>query len=288
MIQLKNLHFSYQKNKVFNGLSLSFKPGHIYGLLGRNGSGKSTLFKNILGALFPQSGQVTALGYNPASRSPEYLQQVFIVAEEFHLPDVAIRKFVSCNAPFYPKFSKSEFEAYLKEFEIPIHHKLHQMSYGQKKKVLISFALACNTPLLLMDEPSNGLDIMAKSQFKKIIAGAINDSKCVIISTHQVKDLENLIDHITVIDEGQIAFNHSINTISSRLSFKNTNNESELDNALYKEESLKGYLVVLPNVLASEGKTDLELLYKAIVTNPERLNSIFSNPQPHLSQTQSQ
>ncbi len=276
MIDIKNLHFSYKKKKVFNGLSLSFAPGHIYGLLGKNGTGKSTLLKNIIGSLFPNEGSINALGFVPGKRQPAFLQDVFIVPEEFYLPDVPIKEFLNCNASFYPKFNRQQFETYLQEFDIPMGNRLLQMSYGQKKKVLISFALACNTSILLMDEPSNGLDIMSKSQFRKVIAGAIDESKCIIISTHQVKDLESLIDRITIIDEGKILFDQNIDTISAALSFKISFDDEETRAAFYKEESLKGNAIITTNTSDGEGKIDLEMLYKAVVTNGDALNKVFT------------
>jgi ABC-2 type transport system ATP-binding protein len=275
MIQIQDLHFAYQKKKVFTGLSLSLQSGHIYGLLGKNGTGKSTLLRNIAGLLFPDSGTVRVMDHIPGKRTPSFLQEIFMVPEEFFLPNVSIEKFVACNAAFYPKFDHSQFAAYLKEFDIPQENKLQQMSYGQKKKVMISFGLACNTALLLMDEPTNGLDIMSKSQFRKVIAGAINEEKCIIICTHQVKDMESLIDRITVIDEGQILFDQSTDRIVSKLRFKISFDSAEVKHALYKEESLKGNLIITENMEEEESKLDLEMLYKAIVTNGEAVRSVF-------------
>ena len=149
------------------------------------------------------------------------------------------------------------------------------MSYGQKKKVLISFALACNTPVLLMDEPTNGLDIMSKSQFRKVMAGVVSEDKCVLISTHQVKDLENLIDRITIIDEGEILFDQKVDDIMNRLQFKISFDSEEVKQAIYFESSLKGNSVILANTEGEEGKLDLEMLYKAIVSNKEGVQSAF-------------
>lgn len=275
MIDIQNLHFAYKKKKVFTGLSLSLQPGHIYGLLGKNGTGKSTLLRNIAGLLFPDQGSVKVLDHNPAHRHPAFLQDLFMVAEEFYLPNVSIEKFVDCNASFYPKFNHDQFSKYLREFDIPAGNKLQQMSYGQKKKALISFGLACNTSLLLMDEPTNGLDIMSKSQFRKVIAGAIDEQKCIIICTHQVKDMESLIDRITVIDEGKILFDQTVDRITSKLSFKISFDSEEVKQALYREESLKGNAIITTNVEEEEGKLDLEMLYKAIVTNGDKIRSIF-------------
>ena len=276
MIAIKNLHFAYRKKKVFNGLNLQLEKGHIYGLLGKNGTGKSTLLRNLMGLLFPTKGTVQVMGLLPGKRQPDLLKNIFMVPEEFYLPDVLISKFVSCNAPFYPHFSKTQFENYLQEFEVPVGNSLQEMSYGQKKKVLISFALACNTDVLLMDEPTNGLDIMSKSQFRKVIAGITDENKCIIISTHQVKDLESLIDRITIIDEGGILFDQNIEAISSKLSFKISFDEADAATALYKEASLKGNAIIVPNHTGEDSKIDLEMLYKAVVTNGAALNTLFT------------
>jgi len=276
MINIKNLHFGYKKRKVFNGLSLSLQAGHIYGLLGKNGTGKSTLLRCIAGLLFPRAGTIDVMGFVPGKRQPAFLQSVFMVAEEFYLPDVSVEKFVKFNAPFYPNFSIEQFRQYLKEFDIPQENTLQSMSYGQKKKVLISFGLACNTALLLMDEPTNGLDIMSKSKFRKVIAGAINDEKCIVISTHQVKDLESLIDRITIIDEGKILFDQTVDAINRHIQFKISFDNEEVREALYKEPSLQGNAVVCANMDGEDTKLDLELLYKAVVTNGDAVSEAFN------------
>lgn len=276
MIRISDLHFSYKSKKVLDGLSLELQPGHIYGLLGRNGTGKSTLLRNMAGLLFPRKGQIDVLGFNPARREPGFLQQVFIVPEEFYLPNISVKKFIHYNAPFYPGFQYEKFDNCLREFDIPTDCTLQEMSYGQKKKVLISFGLACNTALLLMDEPTNGLDILSKSQFRKVMAGAIDENKCIIISTHQVKDLESLIDRITIIDEGRILFDQDINTITRKLNFKISFDAEETGSALYSESSLKGHAIIVPNTDEEESRADLEMLYKAIVSDRSKIENVFN------------
>jgi ABC-2 type transport system ATP-binding protein len=277
MISVNNLHFAYKRKPVFTGLSLQLQPGHIYGLLGKNGTGKSTLLRNISGLLFPQKGNIEVLGFTPMERKPAFLEEVFMIPEEFYLPNVTMGEMLKYQARFYPKFSHEQFNRYVTEFEIPVKATMQEMSYGQKKKVLISFGLASNASVLLMDEPTNGLDIMSKSQFRKVMAGALDENKCIVISTHQVKDLENLIDRITIIDEGRILFDQTTENITRKLSFRISLEGDEVTSALYSESSLKGNAIIEINAYEEESKLDLEMLYKAIVTNRDKINAVFNS-----------
>lgn len=275
MITIRDLHFSYRSKAVFTGLSLELQPGHIYGLLGRNGTGKSTLLRSIAGLLFPREGDIRVMGFEPRKRQPAFLQQVFLVPEDFYLPGISIDRWVRYNAPFYPAFDRDQFTRYILDFGIPGGARLDEMSYGQQKKTLISFALATNTGLLLMDEPTNGLDIISKKQFRKIIAGALDDKKCIVVSTHQVRDLENLIDRVMVIDEGKILFDQTMDAISRKLQFKLSFDPDEGTHALYSEASLNGNALVLANMDGEDSRPDLEMLYKAVVLNNTQLNAVF-------------
>jgi len=277
MISIQNLSFAYKKKPVFNGLNLQLKAGHVYGLLGKNGTGKSSLLRNIAGLLNPQNGTISVNGFTPFERLPIFLANVFMVAEEFYLPDISIPDFIKYYSPFYPGFDTRKFTNYISVFEIPAESTLQNMSYGQKKKVLISFALAANAKVLLLDEPTNGLDIISKSQFRKILAEVVDEERCIIISTHQVKDLENLIDRVTIIDEGKILFDENIEDISKKLSFRFSYDQTDVENAYYSESSLMGNLIVGPNHDREEGKLDLELLYKAIVTNSDKITKLFQS-----------
>jgi ABC-2 type transport system ATP-binding protein len=277
MVSIQDLSFSYKRKPVFKGLDLNLQPGHIYGLLGRNGTGKSTLLRSIAGFLFPRSGRINALGFDPRRRQPAFLQQVFLLPEEFYLPPIPIGRWIENTAKFYPHFNIDQFYKYTTGFEIPMEGGMQEMSYGQQKKLLISFALAVNSPLLLMDEPTNGLDILSKSQFRKIIVGAVDEKKCILISTHQVKDLENLIDRILVIEEGKILFDQGIETIAQRLSFTLSFDPQETARAFYSESSLKGNALVLPNTDGEDSRPDLEMLYKAIILEGEKINSHFKS-----------
>lgn len=277
MVNIHNLHYKYKKKPIFESLSVTFERGKIYGLLGKNGTGKSTLFKNICGLLKPKIGSVEVLGYSTQDRKPDMLSKIFMLPEDFFVPSVKINDFVSTLSPFYPKFSKEEFDTFLNDFEIPIDSQLDEMSMGQKKKALIAFSLATNTELLLMDEPTNGLDIVSKSQFKKVMANMASKDKCIIISTHQVKDIENLVDQIAIIDEGNILFNVPLNEVSKKLSFGYSLVNSPKEQVIYSEDSLNGIHEVLYNQTGEESKIDLELLYKAIMQTPSTLKDLFNH-----------
>jgi ABC-2 type transport system ATP-binding protein len=275
MVTIRDLHFAYRRKPVFTGLSLDLEPGYIYGLLGRNGTGKSTLLRSIAGFLFPQRGQIGVMGYKPGKRRPAFLQEVFLVPEDFYLPPMLMDQWVRRHAVFYPKFRQDQFLRIARDFDIPMATRLDEMSYGQQKKVLISFALATNASLLLMDEPTNGLDIVSKSQFRKVIAGSLDYTKCIVISTHQVKDLENLIDRVMVIDEGRILFDQPMEAISEKLVFRLSFDPEEAARALYSEASFRGNALILPNTDGEDSQPDLEMLYKAVMLVGAPLNLLF-------------
>jgi ABC-2 type transport system ATP-binding protein len=278
MIDLKNLTFGYRsKQTVLENLTLKLAPGHIYGLLGRNGAGKSSLLHNICGLLFPNSGQCLVAGSIPQRRDPQFLQQVYLLPEEVYLPNVSIKSYLDVYAPFYPTFNFGLFHNILKEFDIPAENKLQNMSYGQKKKVMITFALATQAKVLLMDEPTNGLDIPSKKQFRKIIAGTLVDEQLIIISTHQVRDLDSLIDHVLVLEDKQIIINESTERITEKLVFKQVMQLDEVTSTVYSEGGLKGYAVIAPNKKHENSKLDMEMFFNAVLAEKTQIQSQFKS-----------
>jgi len=273
MIELTNLSFGYSKKKLlFKNLDLSLKEGHIYGLLGKNGAGKPTLLKNIAGLAFPLEGSCKVKGFISSKRLPAFLQELFFIPEEMYLPALTSAQFVKSTAHFYPNFDYEAFLKMLNEFDVPAESKLNKLSFGQQKKVMIAFGLAANTSLLIMDEPTNGLDIPSKSQFRKIIAAALTENRCIIISTHQVRDLDSLIDSLVVLHKQEIVLNASLDYISEKLKFGNTLsiNGSEI---LYTEEGHIGINTIMANTNNSNSKVDMELLFNALISE----NNLITN-----------
>ena len=279
MVRIRNLHFGYSKKRpLFQHLDLTLERGHIYGLLGTNGAGKSTLLKNMVGLAFPESGTCEVLGQPAARRLPAVLADLFFLPEEIYVPAVTAAKFVAQTAGFYPKFDHEALAHYLSEFEVPAHALLPALSFGQQKKFMIAFALAANTSLLVLDEPTNGLDIPSKAQFRKIVASAFTDERCLIISTHQVRDLESLIDIVLVLHGQRIVLNADLGDLGERLSFASV---VEADGAaLYAEETALGAQVIRPNRSGVPGRVDLELLFNALVSEAPALAQFLTQTQP--------
>ena len=277
MVEIENLGFAYtKKNPLFRQLNLELLPGNIYGLLGRNGAGKTTLLKVMTGLVFPVSGSCRVVGHEPQKRVPECLEDICFIPEEYHLPSMRIDSYVSINAPFYKRFDHEKLSWLLQEFELKEHQKLHQLSFGQKKKFLLAFGLSTSARLLLMDEPTNGLDIPSKSQFRRVLAASVNDDQCVLISTHQVRDLENMIDPIIIIEEGKIIFNQSAEKITSALLFDSIPVIKENQQPIYHEEELSGYAAIMPNLQKKHSRLDIELLFNGVIANSKGINEEFS------------
>ena len=269
MIEVKNIKFKYagQKDLVFDDFSLTLEANNIYGLLGKNGTGKSTLLYLIAGLLRPKAGTVCFDSVETRQRRPETLQEIFIVPEEFDLPTMSLEQYVKINEPFYPRFSREVLEACLKDFELSTDLKLNALSMGQKKKVFMSFALATNTKLLLMDEPTNGLDIPSKSQFRKVVAQYMTEERTLIISTHQVHDVESLLDHILILSQQKLLLDASVTEITDKYTF-GYRTPDQMDDVLYAEPSLQGNAVIAPRKADSpEMQINLELLFNAVNEN---------------------
>lgn len=279
MLKINQLAFSYSSNdcKVFNDFSLEFEKGAVYGLLGKNGTGKSTLLYLITGLLRPQQGSVQFKGEEVSHRLPSTLSDMYIVPEEFDLPSMTMKRYVKLNAPFYPNFSEEQLKQNLTLFDFDENIRLSSLSMGQKKKVYMCFALAANTSLLVMDEPTNGLDIPSKSEFRKLIASNMTDEKTIIISTHQVRDIDSLLDHIVIIDQSNVLLNASNADICRRLLFTELPMSEPTDGALFVQPSVSGNSAILLNEYDEESRMNLELLFNGVLTEREKFAQVFNH-----------
>ena len=277
MFTINNLSFSYNKRNrnLFQDFSLELNVGNVYGLLGKNGAGKSTLIYLMTGLLTPQGGEVLFDGENVRRRLPKTMSDLFLVPEEFELPRLSLKKYISINAPFYPRFSMDNMERYLDIFEMggDMNVKLNALSMGQKKKVFMAFAFATNTRALIMDEPTNGLDIPSKSQFRKLVGTGMSDDRLMLISTHQVRDISDILDHVTIIDQSRVLLNASFADVMSKVAFRPLRDG---DQPIFVMQSPYGPLGAVPAQEGEETKIDLEMLFNATLQNPAAINQLFN------------
>ena len=250
MIEIKNLQFGYSRKgaPLFSDFSLSLSAGQVVGLLGKNGAGKSTLIYLMAGLLTPDAGQVTMHGVDVRRRLPSTLADVFVVPEEFELPSMSLNRYVAVNAPFYPRFSMEALKSYLDIFEMDGAMPLKSMSMGQRKKSFICFALASGTSLLLLDE------------------------RTIVVSTHQVRDIDTLLDHVVIVDRSRVLLDAGVREIGQRLTF----GSEVVPDALYVQSTPLGPVTVSPNLSGLETPIDMELLFNAALTQPARMKELFT------------
>ncbi|MCQ2332278.1 MAG: ABC transporter ATP-binding protein [Paludibacteraceae bacterium] len=271
MIQIKDFSYRYRKGKemVFDHFNLELPTGHVYGLLGRNGVGKSTLIYSLMGLLQPRSGIVMVDEWHSKERRAEMLANCFLVPEEFELPKCTLKQYVKYTSPFYPDFSENDLYRNLRLFAMEGNPNLGALSMGQKKKVFMCFALACNTKYLIMDEPTNGLDIPSKEQFRQLVKCGMKENKTIIISTHQVGDIESLLDEVIILQRNQVVMKKSVEDICRALKF-GVNDE----NPLYAQPFVGGNYTITKNDTGEMTAMRLELLFNAIEVNKEIVNYI--------------
>jgi ABC-2 type transport system ATP-binding protein len=276
MITINHLDFWYRrKEKLFEDLSLELEPGHIYGLLGKNGAGKTTLLKIMSGLSFPRGGDVQLDQWIPSQRDPLFLQEVFFLPEEIWFPRIRSSGLVRLFASFYPAFDERQFEDGLDRLEVDSGMQLGRLSFGQRKKALIAFALACNTRFLFLDEPTNGLDIPSKAALRSLLSSMWSEDRTIILSTHQVRDLQNLIDHVLILSDRKILLNESLDTLADHLSFHHSSTPPDHPGILFTWKTEMGHSCILPVAEGEPGIVDIETLFMASLQNPE-IPAIFS------------
>lgn len=275
MIKVNNLAFSYGKDQVLKNINLTLEDGKIYGLLGENGVGKTTLLTLLCGLKKTQVGSIDADGANPYDREPSLLEQMFYLPDDVAPIYDKAYAWAKSRGKFWSKFSLDKFVEIMNVFENDVNQKLSAMSTGQLKKTYISFALACSTKYLFLDEPTNGLDIPSKSQFRSSILKYTSEDSTIVISTHQVRDLENVIDPIIILDRQDVLLNASLEEVSRKLFF---DYGTELhQESLYSEQLPGGFIQVYPNVRNQDSKVNIEALFNAVHKNKELIKGMFTS-----------
>ena len=274
MISFNQLGFRYRLgSQVFRDFSMTLSPGHVYGVLGENGVGKSTLMKLASGVLIPTAGSVTIDGREASLREEATMAKIIYLPEEFSLPALTLDEFRKVTTPFYPSFSDESFEECSRVLDVVRDRRLDKLSMGQRKRAYLAFAFACRAEWLLLDEPTNGLDVAAKEAFRRLVARYIDEGQSIIISTHSVREIDSLIDHLIILDRKGIVLDASIGEIGSRLRFGRCSAEEE---PLYSESTLAGTSGVVVNTTDEESPVDIEMLFMASLRSTERLRRLFN------------
>lgn len=295
---------------VLKNLDLTLEEGRIYGLLGENGVGKTTLLTLLCGLKKPQTGSIevscstcstaksvagaearttagttptgaegatgagAAKGERPYERKPSLLTEQYYLSDEVAAVNMKATDYARNYGKFWEKFDIDKFHEILQILEVEKDQNMSRMSFGQLKKTYIAFALACNTKYLFMDEPTNGLDIPSKAQFRKAVMKYTSEDATIVISTHQVRDLENIIDPIIILDRDGVLLNASLEVISQKLYFDYTNEKAE--GALYSEMIPGGNIQVLQNTEEKESKVNIEALFNTVHVHKSLVREIFS------------
>ena len=274
MIRIKDLGFSYGDYVVLKNITMNLEEGHIYGLLGENGVGKTTLLTLLCGLKKVKEGSIETDGENPFDRRPSFLSDQYYLSDEVAPMNMKAVDYARNYGKFWDGFNMEEFIEIMKELDTDPEQKMTRMSFGQLKKTYISFALACRTKYLFMDEPTNGLDIPSKAQFRKAVTKHTREDSVIVISTHQVRDLENIIDPIIILDRQYVLLNASMEEIAEKLFFDYSN--GRLEDALYCEMIPGGNIQVLRNLSGEESKVNLEALFNTVHQNKELIKGIFN------------
>ena len=273
-IKISNLNFSYKANElVLKGLNLNLRGGNIYGLFGKNGEGKTTLLHCLMGLCTTPKNTININGKNVEISK----EDMYFTPEDIYSNGLSIREYTECIRPFYKKFDDELLKKQLDFFNIDINMKLNKISLGQKKKANVSIAFASKCSILIFDEPTNGLDVMSKKTFRKSIIENINEDRIIIISTHQVRDLEDIVNHILVLNNHHLVFDNSIDNISNKLDFL-TNDVIDLKKTdiIYSSDNSINKSLICKKQKGLNSKMDLELLLEAISISPESINKIFN------------
>lgn len=273
MIQIKDLGFSYGDKVVLKDITMTLEEGRIYGLLGENGVGKTTLLTLMCGLKNPKAGSIDIDGQNPYGRTPSLLSEQYYLSDEVAAVNMKAIDYARNYGIFWERFDLEKFLEIMKVFETDPEQKMMKMSSGQLKKTYISFALACNTKHLFMDEPTNGLDIPSKAQFRKAVTKYTREDSILLISTHQVRDLENIIDPIIILDKQDVLLNAGIEEITEKLHFDYSNERR--DDALYSEMIPGGCIQVSINTEGADSKVNIEALFNTVHQHKELIKGIF-------------
>jgi ABC-2 type transport system ATP-binding protein len=220
IIETNGLTKSFKKQPALRGLDLRVPKGSVFGFLGRNGAGKTTTIKTLMGLLRPNSGSVRVFGVPvaDADRSIEIRRRIGFVTEDKELyPYMTIEQIVRFTRPFFPKWRDDLERRYLKMFELPPKRKVPDLSKGMRSKLMLLLAISRGADLLILDEPTDGLDPAATEDvLRELVAIAASSETTMFFSSHQLSEVELIADHIGIIDQGKMIVAGSLDDMKAQ------------------------------------------------------------------------
>ena len=207
MLELKNVCKDYQGFSIQN-VNFKLPRGYIMGFIGANGSGKSTTIKMIMNLVKRNSGEIYIFGKDNHKHEKEVKQNIgFVYDENHYYEDLTCEQMKRIIAPFYKTWDEAQYQSYMERLQVPKNKKIKQLSKGMKMKYAIAMALSHHAELIIMDEPTAGLDPVVRSELLDILQEIVMEEEIsVLFSTHITTDLEGIADYITFINEGEIVF----------------------------------------------------------------------------------
>jgi ABC-2 type transport system ATP-binding protein len=208
----------YGRRVAVDHVSLNVAPGAVYALLGRNGAGKSSLVRCLLGQLRPDHGSVQLFGSDAWRERAKLMLRTGVVSEEADAPpDIRINALASFHARLYPQWQQQAFDDRLSRFGIAATGRFGDLSKGQKKQVALALALATSPELLILDDPTLGLDVVArKSLFEEVIADLADRGITILITTHDLASIESIADRVGILNDGRLVLDEDAETLKAR------------------------------------------------------------------------
>lgn len=229
VIEIKNLTKVYGKNRGIQDINISVKEGEIYGFIGPNGAGKSTTIKTLLNFIYPTSGEALIFGMDSVKESEKIKDYIgYVPSEVRYYDDVKVKDIIKYAQSFYPKSNKEYVDRICNELELDMNKKMGELSLGNKKKVAIAQSLINNPKLLILDEPTNGLDPLMQKKLFNILIEEKEKGNTVFLSSHNLVEVQNLCDRVCVIKEGKIVDIIEIEKSKTQLKLKVTLSSSDI------------------------------------------------------------
>jgi ABC-2 type transport system ATP-binding protein len=218
VIEIRNLSRRFGASDALSNVSLTIPRGVVFGLVGTNGAGKTTLIRHAMGLLRPQRGSVSVFGLDPVSNPTAVLSRVGYLSEVNELPEwMRVEELIRFTRSFYPNWDESYASSLQQMFELDPNKQVQQLSKGQRARVGLLLALAYRAELLILDEPSSGLDpLVRRDILRAVIETIVQEGRTVLFSSHLLDEVERVADHVAIIESGRIIHNEPLEQLKSR------------------------------------------------------------------------